>query len=114
MNSDSIFYNYGGNTNKKKTLIFAMLIVAIVVLKLFKISYNFGFSVSGIREGLKRYAIPGIVAGILSFAAFFIGLFPFDYKPTIWKILIEGILYYIGVGIVEEFYVLCHIALLRT
>ena len=91
-----------------------MLIVAIVVLKLFKISYNFGFSVSGIREGLKRYAIPGIVAGILSFAAFFIGLFPFDYKPTIWKILIEGILYYIGVGIVEEFYVLCHIALLRT
>lgn len=80
-------------------------IFAIVVLKLFKITYDFGFSASGLREGLKRYAIPGIIAGVLSFAAFFIGLFPFDYKPTIWKILIEGVLYYIGVGIVEEFYV---------
>lgn len=80
-------------------------ILAIVVLKLFKVTYNFGFSASGLREGLKRYAIPGIVAGALSFVAFFIGLFPFDYRPTIWKILIEGVLYYIGVGIVEEFYV---------
>ncbi len=54
---------------------------------------------------MKKYAIPGLIAGGVSFIAFFIGLFPFDYKPTIWKILIEGILYYIGVGIVEEFYV---------
>ena len=80
-------------------------ILAIVVLKLFKITYDFGFSASGLREGLKRYAIPGIVAGVLTFVAFLIGLFPFDYRPTIWKILIEGVLYYIGVGIVEEFYV---------
>lgn len=80
-------------------------IFAIVVLKLFKVTYNFGFSANGLSEGLKRYAKPGIAAGVLSFAAFFIGLFPFDYKPTIWKILIEGILYYVGVGIVEEFYV---------
>lgn len=79
--------------------------LAIVVLKLFKITYDFGFSASGLREGLKRYAAPGIVAGVLSFVAFFIGLFPFDYKPTIWKILIEGILYYVEVGIIEEFYV---------
>lgn len=79
--------------------------LAIVVLKLFKITYDFGFSASGLREGLKKYATPGIVAGVLSFIAFFIGLFPFDYKPTIWKILIEGILYYVGVGMIEEFYV---------
>lgn len=80
-------------------------IFAVAVLKLFRITYDFGFSTIGLLEGLKRYAIPGIAAGVLSFAAFFIGLFPFDYKPTIWKILIEGVLYYIGVGIVEEFYV---------
>lgn len=80
-------------------------IFAVVVLKLFRITYDFGFSTIGLIEGLKRYAIPGIAAGVLSFVAFFIGLFPFDYKPTIWKILIEGVLYYIGVGIVEEFYV---------
>lgn len=80
-------------------------ILTVAVLKLFHVTYRFGFSASGLREGLKKYAIPGIVAGVLSFAAFFIGLFPFDYRPTIWKILIEGVLYYIGVGIIEEFYV---------
>jgi len=79
--------------------------LAIVVLKLFKVTYNFGLSVCGLREGLKSYAMPGIIAGVLSFVAFFIGLFPFDYRPTIWRILIEGVLYYIGVGIIEEFYV---------
>lgn len=82
-----------------------IVILAAIVLKLFHVTYNFGLSADGLREGLRRYSIPGIAAGILTFAAFFIGLFPFDYKPTIWKILIEGILYYIGVGIVEEFYV---------
>ena len=70
--------------------------LAIVVLKLFKVTYNFGLSVCGLREGLKSYAMPGIIAGVLSFVAFFIGLFPFDYRPTIWRILIEGVLYYIG------------------
>ena len=65
----------------------------------------FGFSAHGVGEGLRKYAMPGIIVGVLSFAAFFIGLYPFDYHPTIWKILIEGILYYVGVGIVEEFYV---------
>ena len=80
-------------------------ILSMAVLKLFQVTYTFGFSTSGLREGLKRYALPGMIAGVLSFAAFFIGLFPFDYKPTIWKILIEGVLYYVGVGIVEEFYV---------
>ena len=79
--------------------------LSIIVLKIFKITYKFGFTVSGLGERLKKYALPGIIAGILSFIAFFVGLFPFDYKPTIWKLLIEGFLYYIGVGIVEEFYV---------
>ena len=29
---------------------------------------------------------------------------PFDNKPTIWRVVIEGIVYYIGVGIMEELY----------
>ena len=41
--------------------------LAIVVLKLFKVTYNFGLSVCGLREGLKSYAMPGIIAGVLSF-----------------------------------------------
>ena len=80
-------------------------ILAMIVLNIFNITYKFGFTTSGLGDGLKKFALPGVIAGILSFLAFFVGLFPFDYKPTIWKILIEGVLYYVGVGIVEEFYV---------
>lgn len=80
-------------------------IIAFLVLRFFKITYPFGFTTDGLAEGLKKYGLPGIAAGILSFIAFFIGLYPFDYSPSVYKILIEGILYYVGVAIVEEFYV---------
>lgn len=80
-------------------------ILAFVVLKAFHINFCFGFSQKGLIAGLKKYALPGIIAGICSFVAFYIGLYPFEYKPTIWKILFERIIYYIGVGIVEECYV---------
>lgn len=80
-------------------------IIALVILKVFHISYKFGLTTDGLGDGLKRYAIPGVLAGAFSFIAFFIGLYPFDYVPTMWKILIEGVLYYVGVGIIEEFYV---------
>lgn len=80
-------------------------IIAFIVIKAFKINFDFGFSKNGLSDGLKSFLLPGLFATILSFLAFYIGLSPFDYKPTIWKILIEGILYYIGVAIVEEFYV---------
>ena len=46
----------------------------------------------------------GIIVGIISGIAFYIGL-TLDASPSIWKILIEGIIYYIGVAIVEELYV---------
>lgn len=80
-------------------------IIAIVILKAFNITYKFGFTAKGLCEGLKKYALPGIIAGGLSFIAFFIGLYPFDYTPTLWRLLIEGVFYYVGVGIIEEFYV---------
>ena len=80
-------------------------IIAFLVIKCFRITYPLGFTTDGLWKGLKHYALPGILAGIASFFAFYIGLYPFDYKPTITKILLEGILYYVGVGIVEEFYV---------
>ena len=50
--------------------------LSIVVLKLFKVTYNFGLSVCGLREGLKSYAMPGIIAGVLSFVAFLLVYFP--------------------------------------
>ena len=80
-------------------------ILAFAVLKGFHIQFDFGFSGKGLAGGLKKYGLPGILAGVGSFAAFYIGLYPFDYQPTLWKVLFEGIIYYVGVGIVEEFYV---------
>lgn len=79
--------------------------LAWFVLKLFGKDWPLGFHKSGLAEGLKNYAFAGVTAGILSCVAFIIGLTPFDYKPSIWKILIEGVLYYIGVAIIEELYV---------
>ncbi|ERI99643.1 MULTISPECIES: CPBP family intramembrane glutamic endopeptidase [Eubacteriales] len=88
------------------TLNFCLIgLAAFAVIRIFKIEYKYGFTTNGLLNGLKKYAPAGAIAGILSFIAFFIGLSPFDYKPTIWKVLIEGVVYYIGVGIVEEFYV---------
>lgn len=80
-------------------------LLSILVIKIFKIKYDFKFLKDGLIPGLKRFALPGIIAGVLSCIAFMLGLMPFDYQPTLWKILIEGIIYYIGVGIVQEFYV---------
>ncbi len=80
-------------------------IMAFLTLRVFRISYPFGFTANGLAAGLKKYAPPGILAGVLSFIAFFAGLYPFDYSPSVHKILIEGILYYFGVAAVEEFYV---------
>ena len=79
-------------------------ILAFIVLKWFCPNWRLGLSRENLTGGLKRYAPAGAVAGALSFLAFVVGL-PLDYQPTVWKILFEGILYYVGVAAVEELYV---------
>ncbi len=79
--------------------------LAWLVLKLFGKDWPLGLHASGLAEGLKKYAFAGVAAGILSCAAFIMGLAPFDYRPSVWKILIEGVLYYFGVAMIEELYV---------
>lgn len=73
--------------------------------RLFCPNWKLGLKWSGVWEGLKKYGLAGILALVCSFLAFYIGLQPFDNEPTIWKVLIEGFIYYIGVGIIEELYV---------
>ena len=80
-------------------------IISFLVLRIARVNFKLGFTKKGLKDGLKKYAPAGIIAAALSFTAFFVGLYPFDYSPSVWKILVEGVLYYIGVGIVEEFYV---------
>ena len=78
---------------------------AWLVLKSFGKDWPLGLHKFGLAEGLKKYAFAGVTAGIFSCVAFIIGLTPFDYEPSVWKILIEGVLYYFGVAIIEELYV---------
>lgn len=80
-------------------------ILAFAVLKAFGKDWPLGMHKTGLADGLKRYALPGVIAGTLSCVAFCVGLAPFDYKPSIWKVLIEGVLYYLGVALIEELYV---------
>ncbi len=66
--------------------------------------WNFGLQFQNIPNGLKKYGIPSIVATLIVAVAFCIGLSPFNNKPTIYRVIVEGIVYYIGVAIMEEIY----------
>ena len=66
--------------------------------------WDFGVQFQGIGIGLRKYGISALAATLIVGVSFCIGLMPFDNKPTIWRVLIEGIVYYIGVAIMEELY----------
>ena len=66
--------------------------------------WKYGLHWNGVLEGLKKYGIPAVIATIFVTASFCIGLSPFNNEPTIWRVIIEGILYYIILGIMEELY----------
>jgi len=80
-------------------------LIAFITFRFLCPKWELGLKCIGLVDGLKKYSIPGVIVGIISLIGFYIGLKPFDYSPTIWKVLIEGIIYYIGVAIVEELYV---------
>ena len=66
--------------------------------------WHFGLQLDGLLTGLKKHGLPAVIATIIVAISFCIGLTPFDNKPTIWRVVVEGIVYYIGVGIIEELY----------
>ena len=72
--------------------------------KFFIKDWWFGLQFIGILSGLKKYGLPAVIATAIVTISFCIGLTPFDHKPTIWRVAVEGIVYYIGVGIMEELY----------
>lgn len=79
-------------------------LIAFFVLKNFCPNLKLGFTKTNLLRGLKNYAPVGVLVGIIGGIAFYFGLH-FDYKPTLLKVLVEGIIYYIGVAIIEELYV---------
>lgn len=80
------------------------LAIALILLKLLIPGFNPGFKTENFKIGLKKYWVSGLLALILPCAAFCIGLFPFNYTPTAAKVLFEGVIYYIAVGVIEEIF----------
>ena len=80
-------------------------IFAYLYVKCLCPDWHFGFTTNGLMRGLKQYGIPGILIAILGFFAVYVGLMPFDLQPSLAKVAVEGVVYYIGVAIVEELYV---------
>lgn len=80
-------------------------VIAFLYLKLLCPDWKLGLGKDGLADGLKKYGVIGISVALAGFAAFFVGLMPFDNKPSAAKVIVEGIVYYVGVAIVEELYV---------
>lgn len=80
-------------------------IASYIYLKLLCPTWKLGLTSIGLVDGLKKYGIIGTTIALVGFVAFYVGLVPFDRQPTIEKVLIEGVFYYIGVAVIEELYV---------
>ena len=79
--------------------------VCFLISKIFLPNWPFKLEFKGTWQDLRKYGLAGILALFTSSFAFYIGLQPLDYVPTFEKVLIEGFIYYIGVGIIEELYI---------
>lgn len=80
-------------------------VVAFLFLKLLCPRWRLGFTKEGLTAGLKSYGVLGAAAALIGLIAFYAGLYPFDRQPSAAKVLVEGVIYYVGLAIVEELYV---------
>lgn len=78
--------------------------VGISLVKIVIPKFDVGFQSRNFKTGIKKYGISCFISLLILCIAFIIGLYPIDYSPTVWKVLFEGIIYIIGVGIIEEFF----------
>ena len=79
--------------------------VACLVLRTLCPNWKLGLGKEGLADGFKKYGMIGIAVAAVGLIAFYLGLSPFDRQPSVAKVLVEGVVYYIGVAMIEEFYV---------
>ena len=72
-------------------------VVAFLYLKFLCPDWQLGLGKEGLSDGLKKYGAIGVSVALAGFVAFFVGLFPFDEHPSAAKVIVVGIVYYIGV-----------------
>jgi membrane protease YdiL (CAAX protease family) len=84
-----------------------IIIIGFIFLskKLLFPSWDFAFNKKYLVEGIKKYGVVTLLIFIITTLAFYIGLKPLNYNPSVYKIIFEGIIYYIGVGFIEELYI---------
>lgn len=90
------------------TLMVNFLIIGVIAFLFIKYlcpEWWLGFTANGLTNGLKKYGLIGVITAVIGFVAFYVGLKPFDRHPSAAKVLVEGVIYYIGVAIIEELYV---------
>ncbi len=80
-------------------------IIAYLTLHFVCPEWKVGLQRKGVLLGLKKYGVLGASISLVGFVAFCVGLMPFDANPSIAKVLVEGVIYYIGVAIIEELYI---------
>ncbi len=80
-------------------------IIAYLTLRFLCPEWKLGLQKDGLLSGMKKYGMQGVTVSLIGFLAFYVGLMPFDANPSIAKVLIEGVIYYIGVAIIEELYI---------
>ncbi len=80
-------------------------IIAYLTLRFLCPEWKLGLQKDGLLSGMKKYGMQGVAVSLIGFVAFYVGLMPFDANPSIAKVLIEGVIYYIGVAIIEELYI---------
>jgi membrane protease YdiL (CAAX protease family) len=82
------------------------LALCFALRKLLCPNWALGLGPHGTSNGLKQYGLAGLLALAASLLAFCIGLRgSFDQSPSVWKVLIEGFAYYLGVAVIEEIYI---------
>lgn len=81
-----------------------MGIIALLFFRYLCPNFKLNLGKNKLVDNIKKYSLPGFITGIITCIAFVMGL-NFDSNPTIFKVIIEGIIYYIGVAIIEELYV---------
>lgn len=79
--------------------------IAYMYLKILCPNWRLGLDKTGFADRLKKYGVTGVIIALVGFAAFYVGLMPFDRQPSVAKVLVEGVIYYVGVAIIEELYV---------
>ena len=83
-----------------------LIAVGLTAIHLLCPSIRLRLKKEGLKEGLKKFWVSGMLLFSLSLLAYYIGFTGnYDYKPSVWKIFIEGFVYYLSVGFIEELYI---------